>query len=243
LEEPLLSSVERNDDEDPEDEDAPATAPDPPMESESTTEDGVVTSRIRGTLRLLSLAKPQTMYLYIGCITLLVRLPFSFSIPHFVSTTLGALSQSEYEKARREIMWLFLLGTIDACLDFWCIFWFGYANQRIVRGVRIDTFKSIMKQEIGYFDKTTSGELASRLNSDCGEMAGDIRLTPLLIGLGVEELSVSTKILPRVGQVIRSLSYERCRATAEEALTQCNSQRILDLTLGVAMESYPDLLD
>jgi len=71
-------------------------------------------------------------------------------------------------------LWLFLLGTIDACLDFWCIFWFGYANQRIVRGVRIDTFASILKQEIAFFDRTTSGELASRLNSDCGEMAGDL---------------------------------------------------------------------
>ena len=77
----------------------------------------------------------------------------------------------------------------------------------------------------------------------CGEMAGDIRLTPLLIGLGVEELSVSPKILPKIGQVIRSLSYEQCQATAEEALKQCNSQKILDLTLSVARERYPDLLD
>ena len=46
------------------------------------------------------------------------------------------------------------------------------ANQRIVRGVRIDTFASILKQEVGFFDKHTSGELSSRLNSDCGEMAG-----------------------------------------------------------------------
>jgi phosphotransferase system enzyme I (PtsI) len=74
-------------------------------------------------------------------------------------------------------------------------------------------------------------------------MAGDIRLTPLLIGLGVEELSVSPKILPKVGQVIRSLSYEQCHAAAKEALVQCNSQKILDITLGIARESYPDLLD
>ena len=51
---------------------------------------------------------------------------------------------------------------------------FGYANQRIVREIRIDTFLSILKQDIGFFDSQTSGELASRLNSDCGEMAGDL---------------------------------------------------------------------
>jgi len=132
------------------------------------------TSRIRGTKRLLAMAAPQVVYLYIGCIILLIRLPFSLSIPHFVSTTLGALADGEFDRAKREIIWLFVLGTIDAFLDFWCIFWFGYANQRIVREIRIDTFLSILKQDIGFFDRQTSGELASRLNSDCGEMAGDL---------------------------------------------------------------------
>ncbi len=80
------------------------------------------TSRIRGTKRLLAVAAPQVVYLYIGCITLLIRLPFSLSIPHFVSTTLGALADKEFDRARREIVWLFILGTIDAFLDFWCIF-------------------------------------------------------------------------------------------------------------------------
>ncbi len=77
----------------------------------------------------------------------------------------------------------------------------------------------------------------------CGEMAGDIRLTPLLIGLGVEELSVSPQVLPRVGQVIRSLSYEQCVETANEALKQSNSKLIMELTLSVAEKTYPDLLD
>lgn len=45
------------------------------------------TSRLRGTRRLLKLAGPQLFYLYAGCAILLVRLPFSLSIPHFVSTT------------------------------------------------------------------------------------------------------------------------------------------------------------
>jgi len=77
----------------------------------------------------------------------------------------------------------------------------------------------------------------------CGEMAGDIRLTPLLIGLGVVELSVSPQVLPKVGQVIRSLAYEKCVETANEALKQSNSKAIMELTLATAAESYPDLLD
>ncbi len=77
----------------------------------------------------------------------------------------------------------------------------------------------------------------------CGEMAGDIRLTPLLIGLGVEELSVSPKILPKVGQVIRSLNYGQCVDAVGEIIKQTNSQKILDITLSVARERYPELLD
>ena len=80
------------------------------------------TSRIKGTYRLLAVAKPELKFLYIGCIALMIRLPFSLSIPHFISTTLGALSDGHYDRATREIVWLFILGTIDACLDFWCIF-------------------------------------------------------------------------------------------------------------------------
>jgi len=77
----------------------------------------------------------------------------------------------------------------------------------------------------------------------CGEMAGDIRLTPLLIGLGIEELSVSPGILPKIGHVIRSLSYEECVSTANEALKQTNSLQILDLSLSMARRCYPDLMD
>ncbi len=77
----------------------------------------------------------------------------------------------------------------------------------------------------------------------CGEMAGDIRLTPLLIGLGVEELSVGPLQVPRVGQAIRSLSHSQCVAMADEALRQSRSEAILNLSLDLAKRHYGELLD
>jgi phosphotransferase system enzyme I (PtsI) len=77
----------------------------------------------------------------------------------------------------------------------------------------------------------------------CGEMAGDIRLTPLLLGLGVEELSVGPQQVPRVGQAIRSLSYADCTAMADEALRHTRSQGILDLSMELARKHYGNLLD
>ena len=142
-------------------------------ETETITE---TESRIKGTKRLIKLAGPHTFYLYVGCIVLLIRLPFSLSIPHFVSETLGALARSNYAEAKRNICLLFALGTVDAALDFWCVFLFGLTNLKITKGVRIDTFSAILRQDVAFFDcfANSSGELSSRLNSDCGEIGGDL---------------------------------------------------------------------
>jgi len=77
----------------------------------------------------------------------------------------------------------------------------------------------------------------------CGEMAGDIALTPLLIGLGVEELSVGPQLVTRVGQAIRLLSHAECAAMADDALKCSRSSHIRELSLNVARSRYGNLLD
>jgi len=56
----------------------------------------------------------------------------------------------------------------------------------------------------------------------CGEIAGDAFLTPLLIGLGVDELSAAPSVVPQVKYIIRRLKLSEARALAEFAL-QCES--------------------
>jgi len=77
----------------------------------------------------------------------------------------------------------------------------------------------------------------------CGEMAGDIRLTPLLIGLGARELSVGPQQVPRVGEAIRSVNHAECTAMADEAMLQTRSLDILNSSLEIARKSYGYLLD
>ena len=77
----------------------------------------------------------------------------------------------------------------------------------------------------------------------CGEMAADIRLTPLLLGLGVEELSVGPQLVASVGQAVRSLSYAECAAMSDDALRHNRSQGILDLSMDLARKHYGELLD
>jgi phosphotransferase system enzyme I (PtsI) len=56
----------------------------------------------------------------------------------------------------------------------------------------------------------------------CGEIAGDTFLTPLLIGLGVDELSTAPSVVPQVKYIIRRLKMSEAQALAEFAL-QCDS--------------------
>ncbi len=77
----------------------------------------------------------------------------------------------------------------------------------------------------------------------CGEMGADISLVPLLVGLGVAELSVGTHLLPIVRYAIRHLNYEECRAMAQQALLAEDSYSIRDLSKEVAMRAYPSLFE
>jgi phosphotransferase system enzyme I (PtsI) len=56
----------------------------------------------------------------------------------------------------------------------------------------------------------------------CGEIAGDAALTPLLIGLGVDELSAAPSVVPQVKYIVRRLKLSEAQALAEFAL-QCES--------------------
>lgn len=62
--------------------------------------------------------------------------------------------------------------------------------------------------------------------SVCGEMAGDPRYLPLFVGLGVRELSMSPKALPRVKQRLRRLDAAACAELAHAMLTRHDREEI-----------------
>eukprot|EP00518_Triparma_eleuthera_P009007 CAMPEP_0182486682 /NCGR_PEP_ID=MMETSP1319-20130603/47516_1 /TAXON_ID=172717 /ORGANISM="Bolidomonas pacifica, Strain RCC208" /LENGTH=776 /DNA_ID=CAMNT_0024688783 /DNA_START=176 /DNA_END=2507 /DNA_ORIENTATION=- len=146
---------------------SPATAP-APAQTQTQTQNQ------NPTRRLLSLAIPHRLYLYLGCLALLTRLPFSLSIPHFVSECLGALSRSDYEAARSNVLLVVVAGTIDACLDFWCVYLFGMAQLNLVKEVRTSLFARLLSFEVSFFDSNPVGGLTSRLNSDTTAMSSDL---------------------------------------------------------------------
>ena len=76
----------------------------------------------------------------------------------------------------------------------------------------------------------------------CGEMAGDIALVPLLLGLGVDELSAAASLVPRVKRAVQSLEIPECRQLVEEAFHLYTATEILARCLELANKRYGDLL-
>ena len=76
----------------------------------------------------------------------------------------------------------------------------------------------------------------------CGEMAGDIALTPLLLGLGVDELSTGAALVPRVKRAVQALDIAACLQLIEEIKGMDSAAAILAKCEEVARAHYGELL-
>jgi len=80
-------------------------------------------------------------------------------------------------------------------------------------------------------------EAALRLRmpvSVCGEMAGNPKLVPLLLGLGLRSLSMNAGSILRVKQAVRALDIDDCARFARRVMEQSDPQRIAEL-----VEDFP----
>jgi phosphoenolpyruvate-protein kinase (PTS system EI component) len=64
-----------------------------------------------------------------------------------------------------------------------------------------------------------------------------------LIGLGLEELSATGALVPRVKKAVQSLHSSECRDLVKTALEMDDSNAILEMSIAMARQNYADLLD
>lgn len=76
----------------------------------------------------------------------------------------------------------------------------------------------------------------------CGEMAGDPLFAPLLVGMGVDELSMGASNLPRVKEVIRRMTYREAQELAAASLHATNGRDVLGMLQALLERIDPDLL-
>ncbi len=60
----------------------------------------------------------------------------------------------------------------------------------------------------------------------CGELAGDERATLLLLGMGLDEFSMSGISIPKVKKIIRNANFAEVKAMADEALQMATAAEI-----------------
>jgi len=70
---------------------------------------------------------------------------------------------------------------------------------------------------------------AGKWTGICGELGGDPEAAPILVGLGVDELSLNPAGIPRIKSILRDLTMDSVRALAEQALRCKTSTEVRQL--------------
>lgn len=82
-----------------------------------------------------------------------------------------------------------------------------------------------------------AAQKAGKPVSLCGEIAGDAQAVPLLLGLGVNELSVPLLAVPVIKEVVRSVELAHCRQLAAEALVCGSAAEVRALMVAATLPS------
>jgi phosphotransferase system enzyme I (PtsI) len=76
----------------------------------------------------------------------------------------------------------------------------------------------------------------------CGEVAGDPLYSVLLVGLGLDELSISAYMIPEVKRIIRSITYDEAKMLVRKAMGLSTAAEIRHLVGSVMHERFPELV-
>ena len=76
----------------------------------------------------------------------------------------------------------------------------------------------------------------------CGEMASDLRYIPILIGLGVEELSMSPICIGHARRLIRKISMEDAEKIAAQAMQATTAREALQYSTDYLEQNMPEIL-
>jgi phosphotransferase system enzyme I (PtsI) len=77
--------------------------------------------------------------------------------------------------------------------------------------------------------------------SMCGEMAGDARAVPLLLGLGLDHLSMNSVAVPRVKQIIRHTNREHWRTLADQILLLTTASEVAEFVDRELETRFPEI--
>eukprot|EP00003_Mantamonas_plastica_P014621 TRINITY_DN2530_c0_g3_i1.p1 TRINITY_DN2530_c0_g3~~TRINITY_DN2530_c0_g3_i1.p1 ORF type:complete len:690 (-),score=220.25 TRINITY_DN2530_c0_g3_i1:771-2840(-) len=118
--------------------------------------------------RILNMAKQEKRILTAATVSLLLYSIFSMAIPYLIGDIINAITHPSdgMELLNKTITELILVCILSSIMGFFRAALFTIAGERVVATLRKDLFRAIMRQEVGFFDITRTGELLNRLSSD-----------------------------------------------------------------------------
>jgi len=189
--------------------------------------------------RLLALAKPEWRRLTVATVFLLVGGAASLAYPRVIGVLIDAAVSGGIGTINRAAVVMAVIFAIQAVAVALRYYLFTIAGERIVTRLREQVYRSIIDQEIGFFDLRKTGELTSRITADATVMQNTVSVN-LSMGLrnlvmvvgGLALLFVSSPRLTAlmlalvppvvVGAVIAGRSLSRLAKKAQDALARAN---------------------
>ncbi len=86
----------------------------------------------------------------------------------------------------------------------------------------------------------TSAHMEGLTIGMCGEMAGEPLYLPILVGMGLDELSMNALSILRVKKILRSFSYEECREITKQALLFPTAKEISQYVFEEMAKRFPE---
>ncbi len=120
-----------------------------------------------GVRRVLQLAWPERKTLGLGLIFLVIGsgmlLAYPQAVKVIIDEALGSGRSEAIDRASLIILGVFMVQALAGAVRYYL---FTIAGERIVANLRGNVYRSIVEQEIAFFDSRRTGELLSRLSSD-----------------------------------------------------------------------------
>jgi ATP-binding cassette subfamily B protein len=189
--------------------------------------------------RLLALAKPEWRRLAVATVFLLVGGAAGLAYPRVIAVLIDAALEGGVETINRAALAMAVIFGVQAVAVALRYYLFSIAGERIVTRLREQVYRSIIEQEIGFFDLRKTGELTSRITADATVMQNTVSVN-LSMGLrnlvmvagGVALLVVSSAkltvlmlaLVPPVvlGAVVVGRRLSKLSKKAQDALARAN---------------------
>jgi len=189
--------------------------------------------------RLLALAKPEWRRLVVATVFLLVGGTASLAYPKVIGVLIDAALAGGVATINRAAVAMAVIFAVQAVAVALRYYLFSVAGERVVTRLRERVYRSIIDQEIGFFDVRKTGELTSRITADATVMQNTVSVN-LSMGLrnlvmvvgGLALLTVSSPrltilmlaLVPPValGAVVAGRRLSKLSKKAQDALARAN---------------------